>query len=987
MKKSRKVLLITGLVLITAVVVLVVIATTGSLRYEAVGRLFVTRMKYSLGRNVTVSHVDGSIIAGINAHNMKVAPAGGNMSEPEFIADNMDISYRLLPMLVGKTVINKMEINNFTIHVSRSGEVWSFQDIIEHMKQLMATANYHEKPVLPLPAGLAAAAGKSAAATVPSLVEIERIVLKNGRLVYSDQSLLPGVQVIVEDVNGYINGKKGFTTGDGHLEGKLKTPAPGKILADARIKEGYGPSLEATLEIENTATLDSIISSAMNTLSTVVKPEKGKLNLNISASSKQGVFSSQLDVGVSDLAVSLPAMNGLKLTGISGQGTLSAEGFAIKSLALPLGEAGALTFTGTIKDFTNPIINLKLGSEPLDINKSLDYLATIPMTAMASDAFKEFSPSGTLTISGGISNLQPFEIFESLKEPGFKTFALIARIKSEKQIDITSTIDSGSANLTGLPAGLTGLEGDIVFDGFQMTVTGMKGKLGSVPLTLGGSIGVIPNIVTGLPPTISLSATVPGETTVTECLKLLPAEIQKKLETVTFYGQVAVDRISLEGTPAALSVGGKLSIDNGSLLMTPYLTSPLTGITATAAFNGSLSPVFEGAITISNLSARVGSSPITAGGAIKSLTGLELAMTLAAKKLKLQDIASHVAFPESLAIRGDIDTTATLTGTMLKPMMSGKVTGGQGTVSLLSEKKETLKVRFNKLAADWGMKDQVLTIKQFTTTTFKGNLTGKASFQLAKTPIEYTVNVDGKGIDLEAFSNDNLGWMPSLIGTSQLAGSIRGTGNDVKAILGDGNLSLKNANFKKLPKFRDFLSGLGVSWIAEKAYDDVSASFKLENGRIKTNDMKANATYIRMNGVASLGFDATLNGSVNVSLEQKGLKGTKLEKVARKLAPGGQPLDVTLGVSGPLADLTWSTDLESMMKKALTRNLLDKFLGDVLGGRREETKSPAPGDQETAPKSQPPTQQEEEKPPKEPEEEESIEDKLKRKLLEKLFDF
>ena len=1009
MAKSKKVVI--GIIVAVFVVLgvgLLILAMSPA-RYEAAGRMFVGNLEYSLGRKVTLKNVDGSLTSGINAYQVKIAPPGGDLNKPEMSIDRMELSYRLLPMLFGKTIVTRMEIHDFTARVTRKAGRLSYQDIIEHMQKLMAEAaararaelkdtgtdgrqlarrhTVQQNPVAAIftPA-TAHAAGYSTTGNPSSAsgssqqpeelepaIEIHDIRLYNGTVIFSDDVFFPGQEMVFKEVSGSVISHDGFFDSDTEVKGKMTAPLVADISAKARMKPDNGPSMEMKARVPDVTSLNQ----AMTAFKSMLQPEAGTLDLTVSMSSKQGILTSVMDFSVSDLTVVLPAMFGLRLTGISASGNFGDAGLELKSLDLPLGAAGSLKAKGTVLNFADPKISGTWTSDELKAGPLMDYMSTFSAMKDKMAAFKGFNPGGAVVINGsydgGLPDLEKFKLPE---------------------IGLSADLKSASFDVPGFGERLTDLTGTIALNGLAFEGGNLTGKLGSIPIQAATKISIIPPMF-GMPASISMTTdvTVPGTTTAQELLKVMPADVRKKLETSTVTGTVKVDKFTIKGGMDRMTMNGGLTLSGGTFQMKPYLIKPLTGLTAKATLDGTITPALAGTVSIHSLSAKAGSSLIEARGAIKDFTALKLNMTAGMKKLSLKDVSSHVDMPETMALDGTLGVTSAITGTMASPVINGKVTGGQGTVTLISEGVESLKIRFTNLTADYAMKDMILKVPSFRASTFQGNMTGNSSFDFSKSPIEYETKIKGKGIDLGAFSEDNLGWLFALSGKGHLAADIKGTGNDLKAMLGSGDLKLENTNFSKMPGLRKFLSTLDVPWIAEKAYENITGSFALDRGRIKTSDLTARGDNIQITGNGSVGFDSTIQADVGISLAQAGLKGTKLEKVAKKIA-GRRPLVFKLGLSGPVTDLKFSTDLGGLMKQAITTKLLDKLFGkddepeEAPADSPAETttktgEQPASGDQ-TGDKTQTGDQT------KEPEEEKDIEDVLEdqgKELLKDLFGF
>ncbi len=178
--------------------------------------------------------------------------------------------------------------------------------------------------------------------------------------------------------------------------------------------------------------------------------------------------------------------------------------------------------------------------------------------------------------------------------------------------------------------------------------------------------------------------------------------------------------------------------------------------------------------------------------------------------------------------------------------------------------------------------------------------------------------------------------------TASGAGSVDITGGKIKGLdLLDTAVDL--AGLVPLVKGTGALPGKGPA--KETAFSDLSATFRVEGGKIRTDSLRILSDRFGLAGEAAVGFDRSLDfrGAIRLSKEMsKQFRG----KAGKFLSGPEGEVEIPLILAGPLTSPKASLDTAALAKGAGKR-ILKELIGKIPG------KAPPPGGDNAAPATKP----------------------------------
>lgn len=245
---------------------------------------------------------------------------------------------------------------------------------------------------------------------------------------------------------------------------------------------------------------------------------------------------------------------------------------------------------------------------------------------------------------------------------------------------------------------------------------------------------------------------------------------------------------------------------------------------------------------------------------------------------------------------------------------------------------------------------------------YGGNVAVSGIVGLASPPPDFRVKVTavelaaGEILSRKTSLKDFLSGSTSL--SADLGGEMKGFADFSRTASGSGTIKVTGGKIKALDLL-DTAAGLaglvplvpgagelpGKAGIKETDFSDLSASFRVEGGKIRTESLRIISDKMRLAGMAAVGFDRSLDfrGSIRLSKEMsKQFRG----KAGRFLVGPEGEVEIPLFLTGSLTSPKASLDTAALAKKAGER-LLKDLVGKIPG------RTPPPGGDNAAPAKKP----------------------------------
>lgn len=249
---------------------------------------------------------------------------------------------------------------------------------------------------------------------------------------------------------------------------------------------------------------------------------------------------------------------------------------------------------------------------------------------------------------------------------------------------------------------------------------------------------------------------------------------------------------------------------------------------------------------------------------------------------------------------------------------------------------------------------------------YGGNVAVSGVVGLASSPPDFRVKVDASGLSAGEILSRKTSLKDFLSGSASLSADLGGGMKDFsgfsRTAYGSGSIKITGGKIKGLDLLGTAagLAGLvppvsgakelpGGAETKETAFSDLSASFRVEEGKIRTESLRIISDRLGLAGSAAVGFDRSLDfrGSIRLSKEMaKHFRG----KAGKFLVGPEGEIEIPLFLTGSLTSPIASLDTAAIAKGAGKR-LLKDLVGKIPG------QTPPPGKDNAAPDGEPDKQE------------------------------
>lgn len=215
------------------------------------------------------------------------------------------------------------------------------------------------------------------------------------------------------------------------------------------------------------------------------------------------------------------------------------------------------------------------------------------------------------------------------------------------------------------------------------------------------------------------------------------------------------------------------------------------------------------------------------------------------------------------------------------------------------------KLKFDSCHLETKFKDKLLTLPRITANPYDGTLAANAVVDFNRQDPQYVIQIAARDIDIGKWKNDTDMKTKDLRGRFSANADLGGFGNNLETLKGKGQFQISDGNFWELPVFSGIANILYIPGVSKIVFGEAHGTFSIINKRVYTEDTVMSSQQMNLTGNGTVDFDGNLDFRITAAFD-KGLL-----EVASPL--------------GPLRDL-----------------LIDKegrYLGDInLGGTTKEPK-------------------------------------------------
>ncbi|MDD3001910.1 MAG: AsmA-like C-terminal region-containing protein [Candidatus Riflebacteria bacterium] len=509
---------------------------------------------------------------------------------------------------------------------------------------------------------------------------------------------------------------------------------------------------------------------------------------------------------------------------------------------------------------------------------------------------------------------------------------------SDPQIKGTVNLNKTNLKHKILPEKLTDISGLLKFSLKQIETDKLVANFGKTSASVSGNVSLGEKIA--FDTSLDIAANI-GETLTT--LKPILPESVKAIDAI---GNSDI-KIKISGTTDNPVLNGVATLKDATFKH-PATLRPIEKINGPIEFTLS-------DITCKNLSAYWGTSKATVNGKITDFSKFMTNFAFTVEPLDVTDAAGFFLTGSGYEVRGNGKGTGTITGPLEKIKVNCEAQAFEGTANAtLTENKSIFKFPYKNLKAVCVYQNDVFTVSTASMEIFGGNIYAKGNAYIASDPISFDFQTNIDMIKTEEFLTQNLDkkYANMIAGGLKGAFSARGNTLGLSSLTGTANISMPKGTYNSPPIISQIANKFKEAKFASGVIENVSGNYRLENGRIISDNALANISEGNISFSGSIGLDATINGTSKINLKREvSLKDPTL----KQLIGDNKQLEIPIKIKGTLMSPELDMPIDKMLKQALeekSKALINKELQKLtnkLGLPGVSSKTPAkPADAKAA---------------------------------------
>ena len=180
------------------------------------------------------------------------------------------------------------------------------------------------------------------------------------------------------------------------------------------------------------------------------------------------------------------------------------------------------------------------------------------------------------------------------------------------------------------------------------------------------------------------------------------------------------------------------------------------------------------------------------------------------------------------------------------------------------------KFKFADFHAETKFKDKFLTFPRVAANPYDGTLAANVVIDFSQQNPQYVVQIAVQDIDIGRWKNDTDLKDKNLQGRFSANGDFGGFGNNLETLKGKGQFEIKDGHFWDLPVFSGIANILYIPGVSNIAFGEARGTFSIANKKIYTEDTRLSSQQMSLTGNGSMDFDGKLDFQVTAAFD-KGL--------------------------------------------------------------------------------------------------------------------
>ncbi len=349
----------------------------------------------------------------------------------------------------------------------------------------------------------------------------------------------------------------------------------------------------------------------------------------------------------------------------------------------------------------------------------------------------------------------------------------------------------------------------------------------------------------------------------------------------------------------------------------------INAVTTITAIDADLA-VTAGAVSIPGFSGQLGQTVVT-GSASYGASGI--ALNLASKSIANADLpalfrlAGMQPYP-GLSISGaaPFSMTTAIGSDLQSFTVTGKAAIAQVQLGAIALQSLQAPFRFDK---------KIFTMDPMTFTLYKGRETGRVSIDMSAAKPVYAIRTSIAGLDVDQALSATTTMKHTLLGIARVQADVKGAGAtsaDIQqSLAGTVGFAVNHGIITNFPLLSAINQAVGITGgnTKETAFDSLTGTAVIANGKARTNDLTLRAGGLTMTGKGTYGLDQSLDMQTTTTLAA-----TAAPAIRQMLHAQGE-VAIPVHVTGTASAPKFAVDVQTLAKKGLQDQLkqgLNKLL-------------------------------------------------------------
>ncbi|NLI76908.1 MAG: AsmA family protein, partial [Candidatus Riflebacteria bacterium] len=474
-------------------------------------------------------------------------------------------------------------------------------------------------------------------------------------------------------------------------------------------------------------------------------------------------------------------------------------------------------------------------------------------------------------------------------------------------------LEERQLHLTGISGTARGTPARLALEKLVATVAGAR-------LQVDGALTDLKN------PTIQGKATV-GGLELAEVRSFLAGNFPTFPADLDFTGRVDLD-CALSGPAATPQMKGS-AVLAGASVFHPAMMRRLANIVGPVQFDNQ-------GLKTEGLRTDWGSSTLNLKGKVDSWATFGLDFAYDIDPLDLTDIGQFFLAGTGYGLTGRGTALGRVTGPIGTFLLAGTAKVPAGVIeTAVSKGASTFKFPFKDLTAPFTFANKVLEVKGAQLGLFSGTVQASGKAWVAETPIRFSFDTKGTGLQAQEFLALNTGYKNVLTGGVDLTFGAQGNTTGLSSLDGLWSVGMKSGKYQAPPVAAQLFTLLNAPQLSSGDLSNLAGTFLFKGGQMHSDDLLFKSPVGQMSYKGNVGLDTSLDGTAQLVLPREVCQGSP---VLSQLVGKRPTLELPVGVKGSLAAPSINLALDKLLKKAVEEQVKDKaqdlLLNALTGGKK-----------------------------------------------------